>query len=342
MAAVALSTVSAVKLGYRPTPGSVPWGADATKPEWVDPQDHPVNYFVPNFGVDNDIGSTFKNTADAEEKLGHTLQASFDPPKSFKKDYFVPHFGEDAEITSTKKNIAAAEKKYNHVYDTSPKPADPPRNYFVPHFGEDEDIKNTKSVIALTEKQMGQQVDVSDPPKDPPRNYFVPHFGEDEDITFTKRNIANAEKKNGAWNVKRDGNGAWILPGVEKNQYGNFKGENNWPSELMPSLVQVDSDMDAVSDPICSSAGCTQYKHKKKPRGYDINYPVPDFGVDHEIIASHASLDLAEEMKSHKLEMGTEKSKAKWHNPAKDVDYNFAPKLDQDIVATDKHLLDAE
>lgn len=99
---------------------------------------------------------------------------------------------------------------------------------------------------------------------------------------------------------------------------------------------------EAESDPICSSAGCTQYKHKKKPRGYDINYPVPDFGVDPDIIASHASLDLAEQMKSHKLEMGTERSKAKWHNPAKDVDYNFAPKLDQDIVTTDKNLLDAE
>ena len=40
--------------------------------------------------------------------------------------------------------------------------------------------------------------------------------------------------------------------------------------------------------------------------------------------------------------MGTERSKAKWHNPAKDVDYNFAPKLDQDIVTTDKNLDDAE
>jgi hypothetical protein len=96
------------------------------------------------------------------------------------------------------------------------------------------------------------------------------------------------------------------------------------------------------SDPICSSAGCDQYKHKKKERGYKINYPVPSFGVDTDILANHASLELAEGMKQHKLIMGTEESKAKWHNVAKDTDYNFAPKLDGDIITTNKNLADSE
>ena len=96
------------------------------------------------------------------------------------------------------------------------------------------------------------------------------------------------------------------------------------------------------SDPICSSSGCDQYKHKKKERGYKINYPVPNFGVDTDITASDASLELAEGMKSHKLNMGTEESKAKWHNVAKDVDYNFAPKLDGDVITTHKNLADSE
>jgi len=100
--------------------------------------------------------------------------------------------------------------------------------------------------------------------------------------------------------------------------------------------------MHLESDPICSSAGCDQYKHKKKPRGYDINYFVPNFGVDTDISASHASLGLAEGALAHTLEMGTEKSKAKWHNVAKDTDYNFAPKLDADMIHTAKHLGDAE
>ena len=69
---------------------------------------------------------------------------------------------------------------------------------------------------------------------------------------------------------------------------------------------------------------------------------MPNFGVDTDIIDNHASLELAESMKSHKLELGTEASKAKWHNPAKDVDYNFAPKLDGDIITTNKNLADTE
>lgn len=100
--------------------------------------------------------------------------------------------------------------------------------------------------------------------------------------------------------------------------------------------------MHLESDPICSSAGCTQYKHKKKARGYKINYAVPNFGVDTDITDNHASLALAEDAYKHKLIMATEKSKAKWANPAKDVDYNFAPKLDADVVNTMKNLGDSE
>ena len=94
----------------------------------------------------------------------------------------------------------------------------------------------------------------------------MPHFGEDEDIKFSKQNIANAEAIHGTWTAKRDGNGAWILPSVDSNKFGNFKGENNWPSPMMPSLVQTDADVKMPllvqtdskinTDPMCSSVGC--------------------------------------------------------------------------------------
>lgn len=106
--------------------------------------------------------------------------------------------------------------------------------------------------------------------------------------------------------------------------------------------MQSEADIHAESDPICSSAGCTQYKHKKAKRGYDINYPVPNLGVDTDILASHNSLAITEKAMAHKLVMGTEASKAKWHNVAKDTDYNFAPKLDGDMVSTAKNLADSE
>merc|ERR1712147_611322 len=116
--------------------------------------------------------------------------------------------------------------------------------------------------------------------------------------------------------------------------------ENTLGHKWVIDDLQIDSDVQ--SDPICSSAGCSQYKHKKKPRGYDINYPVPNFGVDHDILDNHHSLAISEGALGHKLEMGTEASKAKWHNPAKDTDYNFRPKLDGDMISTAKHLGDAE
>lgn len=54
------------------------------------------------------------------------------------------------------------------------------------------------------------------------------------------------------------------------------------------------------------------------------------------------SIRLAEEMQGRKWVFGTGDSKLKYHNPAKDAMYNFAPYVDEDIVATKKHLRDAE
>merc|ERR1719450_1935319 len=62
---------------------------------------------------------------------------------------------------------------------------------------------------------------------------------------------------------------------------------------------ETGSNLKLDSDPICSSAGCTQYKHKKKDRGYDIDYPVPNFGRDHDINENYGSLDWAENSLSH-------------------------------------------
>lgn len=52
--------------------------------------------------------------------------------------------------------------------------------------------------------------------------------------------------------------------------------------------------IDMQSDPICSSAGCTQYKQPEGKPDHPMDYFVPDFGVDHDIIASHSDLKWAE------------------------------------------------
>jgi hypothetical protein len=40
--------------------------------------------------------------------------------------------------------------------------------------------------------------------------------------------------------------------------------------------------------------------------------------------------------------MGTPESKAKYHNKAKDTLYDYEPKLDKDVITTQKNLADTE
>lgn len=93
--------VRALKMKYRPLPGTAPWHKDAEPSTWVKP-DWPVDYFVPNFGVDEDIKRTTRNIKEAEEEGNKKLGFSFKKPKGHPVDYFVPNFGEDKDIKISK------------------------------------------------------------------------------------------------------------------------------------------------------------------------------------------------------------------------------------------------
>ena len=92
-----------------------------------------------------------------------------------------------------------------------------------------------------------------------------------------------------------------------------------------------------MDDPICSSAGCTQFKHPEE-KSHPMNYPVPSFGADPEMETTHNSIAIGEAQFGHKLIMGTDESKAQWKNPAKDTLYNFKPALDHDVKVTASNL----
>merc|ERR1712195_194284 len=95
-------------------------------------------------------------------------------------------------------------------------------------------------------------------------------------------------------------------------------------------LVASASAIRLVSDPICNSAGCTQYKHpESKEATWPMNYGVPSFGMDRDIQGNLENLEIAEGIVKHHWEGIDPK---KYANPAKKVMYNFAPKLDGDIV----------
>ena len=73
-----------------------------------------------------------------------------------------------------------------------------------------------------------------------------------------------------------------------------------------------------------------------------MDYPVPNFGKDPDMVATMNSISIAEAMKNHKLIMGTEESKAYWHTVAKDTLYDYHPKLDHDVITTNRNIAAAE
>ena len=55
--------------------------------------------------------------------------------------------------------------------------------------------------------------------------------------------------------------------------------------------------------------------------------------MDRDIKDSLANMPVAEKIVGDRLsDMSSDEFKEKWHNPARDVDYNFAPALDSNIV----------
>jgi len=89
------------------------------------------------------------------------------------------------------------------------------------------------------------------------------------------------------------------------------------------TFVQTQTDIE--SDPICSSAGCNQYKHPKKDPGYDKDYPVVNLGVDRDIIDDHENLPIAEKIVGHHWV---------WDDSdrPKKIKYDYSPKLEGDMI----------
>jgi hypothetical protein len=106
-------------------------------------------------------------------------------------------------------------------------------------------------------------------------------------------------------------------------------------------LVQLDSEL--KSDPICSSAGCTQYLHpESKAVSWPMNYGVPNFGMDRDISGAFENLEAAEKIVGAKLEFPENGTGKLYKNPARAIMYNFAPELDGDIKDAVKNLSDTE
>ena len=169
------------------------------------------------------------------------------------------------------------------------------------------------------------------PKVDFPHDYFVPNFGVDHDIVATHSNLENAEKTlKTKWNPKQDKDGKWDIP-YESN-YDVVKNSQK--------LQMDDSLLELQSDPICGSGGCEKTL-PAAPEGHPMDYFVPNFGVDADILANKKSLEIAEKTTGHKWEFKF-CEKGKPCNPALWTKYNFAPELSDDVKSTQDSISLAE
>ena len=88
------------------------------------------------------------------------------------------------------------------------------------------------------------------------------------------------------------------------------------------------------SDPICSSAGCSQYLHPQQGPGHPIDYPVADFGVDHHIKETQAYEKQAEEQVGVDW-VPKKDADGKWDVPKVDIDFKLAQKKDSPSCSSD-------
>lgn len=239
-----------------------------------------------------------------------------DPLKPAKIDYPVPNFGKDPDMEGTMNSIAIGEKMNKHKFimgtaDSKAKWHNVAKDTLYNYYPSlDSDVVNTNRHISQAEDRLGTtMVQIgSDPITDSTgevtqythpesnkkkwkMNYPVPNFGPDSEITEVHSSIEGAENKLGfKWNpVEVDPAKIIEYPHgrpLDADMQSSLKSLSDTQSKYGTwDLVQLNSD------PITSSLGkVTQYTHpepKDDPWApKKIDYPVNNFGVDPDILAT--------------------------------------------------------
>jgi len=176
-------------------------------------------------------------------------------------------------------------------------------DYFVPNFGRDRDVTNTWNSLEVAQDMLKHDWSFDPESVKKGADPVLYNFAPelDDDMKHTNKHMAAAEKNLGTWDYE---------------------------------ALQIESD------PICHSAGCTQYKHpkaKEEPT-HPMDYFVPHFGKDRDVTGTWKSIETAQEMLDHNLTIGEEKVE----KAADPVMYNYAPELDDDMKHTNLHMAAAE
>jgi len=161
-----------------------------------------MNYFVPNFGRDSAINTSFNSLDWAEKNQGHKWVVDYAAwkKKGPPKDYFVPNFGVDEDIKVAQANIATQEKKLGHTWVPE---QDENGVWIVPEANKNSSYGYKSLLQTDAEVDTGSDPVCSSagcgyhsqkPKKTPyPMDYKVPHFGRDKDINTTWSSLDWAE-----------------------------------------------------------------------------------------------------------------------------------------------------
>jgi hypothetical protein len=175
-------------------------------------------------------------------------------------------------------------------------------------------------------------------------NYPVNNFGADPDMAGTMDSIAIGEKMNAHKLIMgtADSKAKWhnVAKDTLYNYYPKLDGDVvNTARHIAEAENTLGTTMIQIgSDPITDSTGeTTQYTHpdgdKKK---WKMNYAVPNFGVDHEVLSDKENVASVEKSLGHVF---TPKEAGDGHKMNYKV-ANFGP--DRDIVGTQSSIASAE
>jgi len=223
------------------------------KPAYVD---HPVDYFVPDFGPAHEIRYTLNSIKTAEKAQNYTIGASFGwkPKEDVPRDYFVPDFGVDEDILGVQSAIKSEEKIQGREW----KPTQDANGYWnVPEAADNTSYAYGANYINNNGAGMGNdgliqlesdpicassgctQFKHPDPPKDHPKDYFVPNFGQDHDVKATLENERIASKIVGK---------QWVFPtGTEEYKNAAKKVDYNFNPELSED-VRVTRNSEKIAE----------------------------------------------------------------------------------------------
>lgn len=219
-----------------------------------------------------------------------------DVPKGHPVDYKVANFGVDSDVKTTAASITLAEDKLNKKWTPKLKKDMPdlhPINYKVPNFGIDENVISTQKNIAAAEAKLGKWNPILKAAKGHPVGYSVPNFGLDSDVKTSLSNLNIAEKKYGQWDLPKEN-------------------------------VQIEADTETDREPLLTWA-------PKVPKTHPMNYPVPNFGIDHDIAHSQNHEKAAEKSLKHKWVLKKDDDD-KWILPPKSIEFKLLG-TDADVEA---------